>query len=260
MGSLSADLQSLQSGKNDTMKTKILIAALILLASGSGTGFCQVSGNHVSKNIDFEPLLSGEFFDQSMTPDFSTYFNTGWLAGDILLTNGRTARNNKIRYNGLLDELFWLEPVSNQTIKLDKESILQFHYLNFQGDSTISFRKIRVKQDLFTDSGEIFVQEIKLGKMSLMISHSFYFAGKTTVRTNKGTFLKDIYKEEPVYYLRFPDTRFVELRRFSRKNLYTVLSARKDLIRQYFSESSSGKIRTGQEIQDFVYFLSSVYD
>lgn len=241
------------------MKTKLLIAALIILASGSGTGFCQTSGNNDSRNIDYESLLTGELFDLSLTPDLSTYFNTEWIAGDILLANGRLVRNNNIRYNGLLDELFWLEPVSNQTIKLDKESILQFHFLNFQGDSTIRFRKIRVRKDIFTDSADKFVQEIKYGKVSLMISYSFYFAGKATVRTGKGAFLKDIYKGEPFYYLHLPDNRFVELKRFSRKNIYRALSARKDLIRQYFRESSSGKISTSREIHDFVQFLSSVY-
>jgi len=176
------------------------------------------------------------------------------------MTNGRMVRKNKIRYNGLLDELFWLEPVSNKIIKLDKESILQFHFLNFNGDSTISFRKIRVRKDIFTDSADIFVQELKYGKVSLMISHSFYFAGKATVRTDKGAFLKDIYKGEPFYYLRLPDNRLVEIKRFSRKNLYTSLYDKKDLLRKYFRENSSGKISTGREIQDFVQFLSSVYD
>jgi len=250
----------LQSGKNDYMKTKILIAALIILAYGSGTGFSQTFGIHSSQNIDYEPPLSGELFDLSLTPDLSTFFNTEWIAGDILMSNGRLARNHKIRYNGLLDELFWLEPVSNQTIKLDKESILKFHFLNFQGDSTISFRKIRVKKDIFTDSVDIFVQEIIHEKVSLMISHSFYYAGKATVRTGKGAFLKDIYKGEPVYYLRLPDNTLVGLKRFNLKNLYSALYDKKDLIRQYFRESSSGKINTGREIQDFVQFLSSVYD
>lgn len=242
------------------MKTKILIAALIYLAFGSGTGYCQTSGNNDSKNINNESILTGELFDLSLTPDLSTYFNTEWIAGEILMTNGRTVGNNKIRYNGLLDELFWLEPESRQTIKLDKESILQFHFQNFHGDSTISFRKIRVKKDIFADSADIFVQEIKHGKLSLMISHSFYFAGKATIRTAKGAFLKDIYKEEPFYYLRLPDNRLLGLKRFSRKNIYSVLSDRKDLIRQYFRESNSGKISTDREIQDFVQFLSSVYD
>ena len=258
MGSLYVGLQSFQSGKNDDMKTKILIVALIILVSG--TVFCQTSGNNTLKNIDYESLLSGELFDLSLTPDLSTFFNTEWIAGDILMTNGRMARNHKIRYNGLLDELFWLEPVSNQTIKLDKESILQFHFLNFQGDSTIRFRKIRVRHDIFSDSVDIFVQEIYQGKVSLTISHSFYFAGKATVRTDRGTFLKDVYKGETVYFLLLPDNRLVGLKRFSRKNLLTTLYDKEDLIRQYFRESSSGKISNVREIQDFVQFLNSVYD
>jgi len=116
------------------MNPKILIITLILLVIGSRICFCQTNSRNTSNAISSESLLSGELFDQSLTPDFATYFNADWLAGDIQLTNGRIARTEKIKYNGLLDELFWNEPLSKQIIKLDRESILQFHYLNFNGD------------------------------------------------------------------------------------------------------------------------------
>jgi len=208
-------------------------------------------------NIDSESLLSGELFDPASTPDISTYFNREWLSGDIRLTDGRIIRNKKIKYNGLIDELFWLETVSNRTIKLDKESILQFHFLNFQGDTTIHFIKTKLKQDIFTDSTEIFLQEVKKGNLSLLISHSYYFAGKEAVRMNRNLYLKEIYKEESVYYLSFPENRIIEFKRFSRKNLFASIPDKKDLIKQYLRESISGNIRTDQEILDFFLFLSS---
>ena len=258
---LSADLQSLPSSPDESMKTKTILICLVLLGISSGAGFCQIICNCPDPyEIYSETPLSGELFEPASTPDIATFFNKDWLPGNIWLTDGRNIRNKKIRYNGLLDELFLFGTESNQAIKLDKEAILQFHFLNFQGDTTIYFRKIRVKRDIFTDSTEIFVQEINRGKLSLLIFHSFYFAGKETVRMNKNYYLKEIYKEEPVYYLSFPDNKLVEFRRFSRKNLYTFLSDKKDQIRQYFRESNSGKIRTGQEILDFIQFLSSIFD
>jgi hypothetical protein len=239
------------------MRRKLILVSLILLGITSRAGLCQADHGHSVNIIYSESLLSGELFDPASTPDISTYFNKEWLSGDIRLMDGRIIRNKKIKYNGLIDELFWLEPVSNLTIKLDKESINQFHFLNFQGDTTIRFIKIKIKQDIFTDSIEIFSQEIKKGNLSLLISHHYYFAGKEAVRMNKSLYLKEIYKEEPVYYLRFPNNRIIEFKRFSRKNLFASIPDKKDLIRQYFRESISGKIRTDQEILDFVLFLSS---
>lgn len=243
------------------MKTKLFITNLFLLVIVSRVGMGQMNFNcFVTNSTDEEPLLSGELFEPAMTPNIVTYFNKEWLSGDIWLTNGRIIRNKKIKYNGLLDELFWLEPESNQTIKLDKEAILRFHFFNFQGDTTIRFRKLKVKQDIFNDSSEIFVQEIDQGNLSLLISHSFYFAGKEAVRTKKSYYLKDVYKEEPVYYLSFHDNRLIKFRRFSRKNLCTSLPDKKDLIQEYFRDSASGKIKTDQEILDFVQYLSSIVD
>jgi len=243
------------------MKTKTILVCLVLLGISSGAGFCQTICNCPDPNEVYpETPISGEFFEPASTPDIATFFNKDWLPGNINLKDGRIIRNKNIRYNGLLDELFLFAPELNKVIKLDKEAILQFHFLNSQGDTKVYFRKISVKRDIFTDSAEIFVQEIKEGKLSLLIFHSYYSAGKEIVRMNKTYYLKEIYKEEPVYYLSFPDKTLVEFRRFSRKNLYTSLSDKKDQIRQYFRQSISGKIRTGQEILDFIRFLSSIVD
>ena len=243
------------------MNIKIILIILILLGFVSQAGLCQTDRNFfVTNETDSEPLLSGELFNPTSTPDIVTYFNKDWLSGEIWLTNGRIARNKKIKYNGLLDELFCIEPVSNLTIKLDKEAILQFHFLNFQGDTTIRFRKIKVKKDISNDSSDIFVQEIFNGNLALFILHTCYFAGMETVRINKGYFLKEAYKKEPVYYLRSPDNRIVEFKRFSRRILYSFMPDKKDQIRKYFRDSISGKIKTDQEIKSFIQFLSSIVE
>jgi hypothetical protein len=243
------------------MKTKLTLVILLLLAITPGVVFCQTGCNcFVTTETGSEPFLSGELFEPASSPAIVTYFNKDWLSGDIWLTDGRIVRNKKIKYNGLLDELFWFESRSNQTVKLDKEAILQFHFLNFQGDTTVNFRKIKVKRDILSDSSEIFVQEIFRGKLSLLVFHSFYFAGREAVRMNNSSFLKEIYKEEPVYYLRSPDNRIAEFKRFNRRNIYAHMPDKKDQIRKYFRDSISGRIKTDQEIIGFVQFLSSIID
>jgi hypothetical protein len=241
------------------MKTKLFLLQLILLSIASPAGFCQSAFNCFDINeIAAEPYLSGELFATSSTPDIVTYFNRDWLSGDIWLADGGIIRNIKIRYNGLLDELFCLEPESNRIIKLDKEAIFQFHFLNFQGDTSVYFRKLKVKRDNYNDSIEIFAQEIYNRNLSLFILHSFYFLRRETVPMNKSYTLKDIYKEEPVYYLRYLNNPVVEFKRFSRKNLYSFMPDKENQIRKYFRDSMSGKIKTNQEVMNFINFLCTI--
>jgi hypothetical protein len=104
--------------------------------------------------------LTGELFVPDFTIDSRTNFYTEWESGNIYLSNGIVVRNKLIKYNRLLDQLFWLEPKSNNIIKLDKESILRFHFSDINGDTTVYFRKIKVKRNLVADSVSVFAQEI----------------------------------------------------------------------------------------------------
>ena len=243
------------------MKARLIFVQIVLLLITSGAVFCQIDRNTAATNETItEPFLSGELFSPDLSPDITTYFNREWLSGDIWLTDGRIVRNKRIKYNGLLDELFWLEPISNQTIKLDKEGILQFHFLNYQGDTSVYFRKLKVKRDSFNDSIEIFGQELFHGDLSLYVLHSFYFKGTEIVPKNKKNIMKDIYIEEPVYYIKFLNNKVVGFKRFSRKNVYAFVPDKKEQIRKFLKESISGKIKNNQEIIGLVQFLSSIVD
>lgn len=243
------------------MKAKLILALIVLLWITSRAVFCQIDCNSFGTNEpNSEPYLSGELFVSAFPPDITTYFNRDWLIGDILLTDGRIIQNKKIKYNGLLDELFWLEPESNQTIKLDKEAIAQFHFHNFQGDTSVYFRKLKVKRNLLPDSTEVFVQVIYQGNVSLFVFHTFYFNHRETVYTDKSYILKDIYIEDPVYYMKLLNNEIVEFKRFSRKSIYTLVPGKKVQIKKFFRESISGRIKTNQEIIGLTKFLNSIVD
>jgi len=243
------------------MKAVIIVVQIILLGITSRTVFCQKEcWRYGIDETSTEPYLSGELFTPAFPVDITTYFNKDWLPGDIFLEDGRIIRNKRIKYNGLLDELFWLESESNQTVKLDKEAIRQFHFLNYSGDTSVYFRKLNVKRNILADSGEIFCQELYHGDLSLFVLHNFYFDRKETVRTNKGYFLKDIYKEEPVYYIRYLNNKTVGFKSFNRKSLYAIAPGKKDLIKKFLKENITGKIQSNQEIIILIQFLSSVVD
>lgn len=255
------DLQFLKSNPDESMKIRLILLLLILSGITSFPGFCQTAYNFFdAKAIKSEPRLSGELFSPASSPDIVTYFNKTWLSGDIWLNDGSIIRNKKIKYNGFLDELFWQEPESNQTIKLDKDNILQFHFHNFQGDTSVYFRKLKVKGNILTDSTNIFAQRMYRGDLSLFVLHTFHLDRTETIEMNKHYFLRDIYKENPVYYIKYLNNKVAEFKSFSRKSLYAFAPDKKDQIKKYFKENKSFVIKKNSELIRLMQFLSSVVE
>ena len=241
------------------MKTKYILTYLFLLIitiqylSGQENCYC-----HLSHNLKSEPDLSGELFDPAQPLDIITYFNTGWLLGDIFLTNGEIVKNKYIKYNGLLDELLWLEPKLNKIIKLDKEGIERFHFLNFKGDTSVYFSKIHAKRYALVDSSEIFGQELFNGKLSLFVFHNFVIE-RREISNNEGIISqKDVYGEEPIYYFRFMNNKTVAFKSLNRKSLYSIAPDKKDQIKKFFKENKQMDFNTNPELVRLAEFLSSI--
>ena len=210
------------------MKTKILLLHFILLIiaiydlNGQNNG----STNDINQP-DCIQCLTGELFAPVQAIDPETWFNKEWLPGDIYLSNGEIVRNKLIRYNGSLDELFWKEPKSGNTIKLDKEPIVQFHFQNLNGDTTVYFRKIRVKKNVLSDSSNVFGEVIYDKINSLYILHTFNIKGTEIVRTSGTTYEKIIYEKIPVYVFRFTKNKSFVTRSLSRRSLILFVLIRK---------------------------------
>ena len=220
---------------------------------------CQVNCvcfNETDKKI-WAPL-SGELFVPSSQPDPGTFFNQNWLPGDIWLDDGRIIQNEMVKYNGLLDEILWLEPATSKIILLDKKAIYRFHFHNYQGDTSLYFQKLKVKQNIFNDSVEIFTEEVFIGDLSFFILHSFYLSGNEKIEVNNRYYRKEIYREREVYYLRTSDNKILEFRRFNRRGLYAVFPDNKEYIKGYFKTNVSGAIKTRQEILRLAEFLNSI--
>jgi hypothetical protein len=241
------------------MKVRLILiqAFLLVIAIQSLSGQANYYCNCTDK-IDSGPYLPGEVFIPAEPLDIITYFNSDWLPGDIYLANGEVANNVNIKYNKLLDELFWLEPVSNRIIKLDKEGILQFHFLNFQGDTSVYFNRITAKRHALADSSKIFGREIYKGKLSLYILYNFVIEQKELAIVNGVYCERNIYGEEPVYYLQFMNKQAVGLARLNRKSLYTIFPDKKDQIKKFFKENRQTVFSTNEELVSLAQFLSSI--
>lgn len=243
------------------MNAKILLAHFIFTGFASATAFSQPVTFNTSKDInDSGPFITGELFAPSVPIDITTYFNRDWLQGVIYLCDGGIIRNKKIRYNGLLDELFYLDNKSNKTIKVDKEQVSRFHFKNMLADTAVYFNKIRVKRDNISDSGEIFAQEIYTGKLSLFIFHKYSFVRSELVSTEAGALLKDIYKEQPVYYLRYMNNNPEGFKKLNVKNLSSFIPGKEDQIKQFFRQAKRKEFKDKPELIQLCQFLISIYN
>jgi hypothetical protein len=212
-------------------------------------------------NVDFkssELCLTGELFTPDQIIDGTTYFNSEWLPGDIYLSNGEVVRNKLIKYNGSLDELFWQEPKSKNVIKLDKEAILQFHFQNLNGDSTVYFRKIKVKKNPLAESSEIFGQVVYEGSLSLFVLHTYKTAGTELIRKNGILFEKTNYVAEPVYIFRSANNKTFVAKSLSRKRLYEFSPDNKDKIKEFLKANRTSGYPDNFYLKRLTIFLSSI--
>jgi hypothetical protein len=212
-------------------------------------------------NIDIkssEFCLTGELFTPNQSIDDATYYNSEWLAGDIYLSNGEVVRNKLIKYNGLLDELLWQESRSKNVIKLDKEAILQFHFLNLNGDSTVHFRKIKVKRSTISDSSELFGQVIYEGSLSLFILRTYKTAGNELIRQNGNLFEKTNYSEEPIYIFRYADNKTFITKSLSRKRLYAFSPGNKDKIKEFMKANKERGYKNMSYLRRMTQFLGTI--
>ncbi len=232
-------------------------AAFLLMIFQSLNG--QVNCNcKIAEDLNSMFSLAGEIVTSGMQADSVTWFNNGWLQGDIYLVNGEIIRNSYIKYNGLDDELYWLEPVTKKVIKLDKEEISRFHYVVFKSDTTVRFRKIRVRKSSYADSVNVFAQEIYSGKLSLFILHSFVMEGHEVSARNGAYYQKTNYSEVPVYYFRFLNKKTAGLKKLNHKSIYSLAPDKKDQIRKFFAEKGNSRFRNNSDLARLAQFLSSV--
>ncbi|MCX6302878.1 MAG: hypothetical protein NTW82_11915 [Bacteroidia bacterium] len=243
------------------MKIKIVLAFAVLQI----LTFQLLSGqrNATSENCglpDSEPYLTGELFTPALPVDPTTYFNSEWLSGDIYLSNGEVVRSKLIKYNGLLDELFWQEPKSKNIIKLDKEAILQFHFLNFKGDTSVYFRKIKVKQNIIADSSEVFGEVIYNGRLSLFVLHTFIIERRELVYMNGIPYQKDIYAEEPIYFFSWTNNKTFITKLLNRNSLYPISPANKDKINIFLKANKPLKFINNSYLIRLTQFLSTIVD
>jgi hypothetical protein len=223
------------------------------------SGYSQVSDCCSFKNTIFsDPALPGQLFRPPGTIDNSTWFNVDWLRADIKMANGEIVRNKEIKYSGLLDVLLWREPESNTIVMLDKAAISWFHFINYKGDTSVYFSRLKVKRDLVADSTNIFGQDIYHGKLSLYVLHTYYIERRDVYAVNGVYQENEIYAEVPVYFFKLQDNRTFGIKKLTRKNLHAIAPEEKDQINMFFRQNKPGKDFDKAELISLAQFLNTI--
>lgn len=206
------------------MKTKGII--IIMLFVSINTLISQSDWVNKIPDVDtvFAPVLTGNYFIEKRNYVGDQYLNSQWAEGDILLCTDQLLRVKSLKYNGLHDELIWLNNLNLNTFKIDKAYIKEFWLRNIQGRD-LHFKRIKFPV-LTTDSvTDMLTEVLTEGVYSLYKQHSITTQWPQYKVIDKIRVKYDVLKYTPFYLIKTPPGQVVKLTHISRKNLNKLLPA-----------------------------------
>ncbi len=164
----------------------------------------------------FSAKLTGEFFYEKKQYIGDQYFNKDWTEGEILLSTGEMIYGKSLKYNGLFDELVWLNTFNFGKFKLDKSYINEFWFKNRKSPNN------HFKQITLVDKGKdsvqnIFVEVIIEGQISLYVQHKISLQWPKYMVVDNIRQKYDVLEATPVYFIKPPSNSYLTLSKLRRK-------------------------------------------
>jgi len=195
----------------------------------------NVPANSVIDTV-FSPKLTGESFFENKQYIGEQYFNKDWEKGDVLLSTGEMVYNKRLKYNGLFDEVIWMNNSNFGKYQLDKSSVSDF-WLNSTTDKTIHFKHINIGDSTGGHGTDIFAQVGVEGKVSLYIQRKISITGEANVYINNSLFYFNNIGESPLYFIKLTTNHFTKLSRISRRVLLKLFPEKKKEIVKLMSDN-----------------------
>jgi hypothetical protein len=177
----------------------------------------------------FMAKLTGEFFYESKQYIGEQYFNVNWEQSDILLSTGEMIHNMSLKYNGLFDELIWMNSTNYGKFKLDRSFVREFWLKDEQGLST-HFKKIDVHESDNGNQPDVYVEIGIEGKISLYIHRKISVVGTKTLYMEDGYRVFGIIEATPVYYIKLPTNHYLKLNKIRHKAFLKLFPEEKKAI------------------------------
>jgi hypothetical protein len=160
------------------MKIRFFTAFLILLLP-AGLMAQQLSSGPGPEAL-FKARLSGEVYTPPVIHSGSQWFIGEWAIGSVKLITGEKVSDVMLRYNGYLDELFWLTPSTFEQVRLDKNLIRQFEMNDPASGERLIFMNLEVNNMLAPGAIQVFAQLLYYGDISLYVHRKIRETGATT--------------------------------------------------------------------------------
>ncbi|MDD2797266.1 MAG: hypothetical protein PHV20_01605 [Bacteroidales bacterium] len=184
----------------------------------------------------FEPKLTGELFFESQLVIGDQYFNKEWASCDILLTTDELIRDKSAKYNGLYDELIWLNNCNFGKFKIDKSSIKEFWLKNIVGED-IHFKKVNVNAAEKDSLQTIFVEVATEGNISFYIHHKISLQWPQYMVDDNVRRKYDVLKATPVYYIKLPSNRYEIITKLRKKELLHLFPEHQNAISKIIKDN-----------------------
>jgi hypothetical protein len=174
----------------------------------------------------FSPKLTGETYIEKKGYKGEQFFNKDWLESDILLSTGEEIHGEKLKYNGLLDELIWVNTSNYRQFRLDKSFISDFWLKNGSGN-TNHFKRMNVNEQNGDHSSDVFVEVGIEGKVSLFIQRRIKIVGEENDFQNGALYVIESLGPKPVYYIKTFSNKYMILSRISKNTFLKLFPERK---------------------------------
>lgn len=206
---------------------KLLFFSLLLIAS-SYKGYSQ------SESI-YEPKLTGYTYVENRSYRGEQFLTTDWVNGDLYLSTGEVVHNKKIKYNGLLDELIWLNTEIPGVFCIDKSIISEFHFNDIDGYKR-KFFKININDSVDLERKDVFVEELVKGKISLYAKRSVIISDVMMIERDRKLYPLNFLSAAPIYYIHINNT-FVRLTKVNKSVFVKLFLSNKNEIKKLLSKN-----------------------
>lgn len=184
----------------------------------------------------FASKLTGEFFYEGKQYIGEQYFNKEWTKGDVLLSNGEMIHDKLLKYNGLFDELVWLNTYNFGKFKLDKLFVKEFWLNNLNG-SDIHFKRINISDSSKVSEKDIFAEVKVEGKLSLYIQRDITTQWPQSILVDNVLYKYDVLEAEPKYYIELPTNHYLLMKKLRRLSFLRLFPEKKKAINKIIREN-----------------------
>jgi hypothetical protein len=187
------------------------------------------------------------------------FFNPEYVIGDIYLEDGQVAFDERIRYNGRIDDLLLLPPGTSHEIVLDKYFIKAFSWKDYNDTSIIYFSKIKVPGENSNDIIVIYGQVLCKNKLSLYAFRRYIHIEDVNEHVNGDLIAHSKYGPSFIYYFKLPDSKTIGFKILKERNLYTLFPDKKDALKQLFREHHQHRFKKETDLVKITALLNSLY-